>query len=285
MSEHIVEITQENAQTYLIEESSKRPVLIDFWADWCAPCKSLMPILEKLAIEYQGQFLLAKVNSDEQQMIAAQFGVRSLPTVMLMKDGQPVDGFAGAQPETQVRELLEKYLPKPWDTMHVSAKELINQGRHSEALPILKQAYEESSQQADIAFTYVDVLIDVKRLDDAETVIDAIKMVDQQSPEYEHVKAQLELAQQAGKAPEVEALEKAYAEDSTNKEIGVQLAVQYSQHQYYKEALEILIGILQDDINFGDGEAKKVFLDVIALLGKGDPVAVEYQRKFYTLLY
>ena len=113
----IVEINEANAKQWLVDESFKRPVLIDFWADWCGPCKSLMPILEKLAGEFRGQFLLAKVNADEQQMIAAQFGVRSLPTVMIMQDGQPVDGFAGAQTEVEVRELLEKYLPKPWDDL------------------------------------------------------------------------------------------------------------------------------------------------------------------------
>ncbi len=108
---NIVDINLENAKQLLVDESFTRPVLIDFWADWCAPCKSLMPILEKLANEYAGAFLLAKVNADEMGMISSQFGVRSLPTVILMKDGQPIDGFAGALPEKEVRELLEKYLP------------------------------------------------------------------------------------------------------------------------------------------------------------------------------
>ena len=104
---HVVDIDENNAQQYLIDESFNRPVVVDFWADWCAPCKQLMPLLKKLADEYAGAFLLAKINADEQQGISGQLGVRSLPTVMVFKDGQRVDGFAGAQPETAVRELLQ----------------------------------------------------------------------------------------------------------------------------------------------------------------------------------
>ena len=133
MSDFIVNIDETNAAQLLIEESHKRPVVVDFWADWCEPCKVLMPLLEKIANEYQGAFLLAKVNADEQQMISQQFGVRSLPTVMVIQDGQPVDGFAGAQPENAVREMLEKYLPRPWDGLLQLAQEAMEKGEFAQA--------------------------------------------------------------------------------------------------------------------------------------------------------
>ena len=120
MSDYIVNVDETNAQQVLIEESARRPVVVDFWAARSEPSQVLSPLLEKLADEYQGDFLLAKVNADEQQMIAQQLGVRNLPTVMVIKDGQPVDGFTGAQPEAQIREMLDKYLPKPWDGMLAS---------------------------------------------------------------------------------------------------------------------------------------------------------------------
>src|SRR5690625_3863818 len=106
---HSVDVTLDNAQQMIIDESFQRPVLVDFWADWCGPCKTLMPILEKLAEQYQGQFLLAQINADEHQALAAQSGVRSLDTVMLIKVGQPVDVFTGSQTEPQMRELLDKH--------------------------------------------------------------------------------------------------------------------------------------------------------------------------------
>lgn len=284
MSEHIVSITLENAQALLIEESFKRPVLVDFWADWCAPCKNLMPILEKLANEYAGQFLLAKVNADELNMIASQFGVRSLPTVMLMKDGQPIDGFTGAQPEDQVRAVLEKHLPKPWDIQHERALALMEAGDVENAVCELRDAYGASSQAANIALSLAEALIHTRRYEEADKVIGDIKLVDQDA-EYERVKAELNIAREAQKAPELQALEDEYANAPENVELGYTLAIQYTQNQFYKEALQVLFAILQRDMNAHEGEVKKSFMDALAVLGKGDPIAAEYQRKLYTLLY
>lgn len=284
MSEHIVTITESNAQAMLIEESCKRPVLIDFWADWCSPCKNLMPILERLTGEYGGAFLLAKVNADEQQMIAGQFGVRSLPTVMLMKDGQPVDGFTGAQSEQQVRELLEKYLPKPWDQQFTQARSLMENGDFATALPLLQQVYKDSSEQVDIALSFADALVEQKRLAEAMVVLDKIKMAEQ-GPDYEAVVAKLALAQKAGKAPEIQVLEEKYKQNPNDKEVAFLLAVQYSQHGFYGESLSLLYQVIQSDLGYNDGEARKIYTDILAVLGKGDSLAVEYQRKMYTLLY
>ena len=147
MNPNVVAINYDNAQQYLIDESMNRPVLIDFWADWCAPCKALMPVLEKLAAEYDGDFLLAKLNADEMQDIAGQFGVRSLPTVVLMKDGQPVDAFQGAQPETEIRNFLAKHLPRPWDKKLATARQLVAGGDLDSAVTLLRDAFRESKGQ------------------------------------------------------------------------------------------------------------------------------------------
>lgn len=284
MNEHIINVTMANAKQVLIDESFQRPVLIDFWADWCAPCKSLMPILEKLANEYAGQFLLAKVNCDEEQHIATQFGVRSLPTVMVMKDGQPVDGFAGAQPESAVRQMLDKYLPKPWDVQLQQARELIAAGEHGAALGLLRRAYEESRKRADIGMQLGAVLLELNRLDEAQALLDAVKLADRDAA-YHQLLAQLELRRQAAKTPAIQALEEELARDPDNLDTAYQLAVQYSQHQHHREAMELLINILRRNRDFRDGAAKKALLDIIAVLGNSDPLAKEYQRKLFSLLY
>lgn len=284
MSEHIVEINRSNAQQMLIEESYKRPVVVDFWADWCAPCKQLMPILEKLANEHQGAFLLAKINCDQEQGIAGQFGVRSLPTVMVIRNGQPVDGFAGAQPESAIRTMLDKHLPKPWDILLEQARELMANGDFGAAISVLKQAQELSRNRGDICCTLAEALIELNRLDDARTIIEAIKMADQDAY-YEQVKSMLALKAQAAKSPEIAALEAQLNDQPDNLDIAYQLAVQFSQHSHHREALQLLLTIQQSDRQFQDGAARKTMLDIFKSLGPKDPLVVEFQRQLFSLLY
>jgi len=284
MSEHVIDVTPENAQQVLVEESSKRLVVVDFWADWCAPCKALMPILEKLAEEYQGLFLLAKVNADQQPDISGQFGVRSLPTVIMMKDGQPVDAFQGALPETEVRKVLEKFLPSAWDGLLESAQEKIQENDFQGALPDLREAYTQSNQDSDIALSLTQVLLQLNRCDEAETVLNGIPLADR-DPNYEQMLAQIELKREAARSPELVELEQQLNDQPDNVDIAFLLAVQYSDHHSYQQALELLLAILQRDLDARDGEVKQTFLDVLAALGKGDPIAVQYQRKFFNLLY
>jgi putative thioredoxin len=282
MSEHIVNIDESNAAALLIEESHNRPVVVDFWADWCEPCKTLMPLLESIANEYAGAFLLAKVNADEQGNIAQQFGVRSLPTVMVIQGGQPVDGFVGAQSEAQVREMLEKYLPKPWDDLLQQGLDALERGEPREAVQPLRQAWDESRKRHDITIAYAMALIESLRFDEAEAVLDEVRMADQDGA-YEQARAQLELKRQASKTPEIEALEQKLAENPDDVEARHQLAVQYSNAGQFKEAMEEFITILTSDRDHA--QSKRLLLDTIAVLGKGDPLAVQYQRRLYSLLY
>jgi putative thioredoxin len=280
----IVDITLDNAQQFLIDESFSRPVVIDFWADWCGPCKNLMPVLEKLANEYAGAFLLAKVNADDQQMISSQFGVRSLPTVMIMQNGQPIDGFTGALSEVQVREVLAKHLPKPWEVPLQQAQTLIAEGNFTDALPLLRQAFDVSQQLASIALLMAQCHLELNRLDNAEAILSAIKMVDQDA-HYEQLAAQIALKKQAAKTPELTELEAAFAKSPLDLTVRYQLALQYQQESQYRPALEHLLEIIRVERNFSDGDVRKTFTAIIAALGKADPLAIEFQRKLFTLLY
>ena len=274
MTDYIVNIDETNASALLIEESHKRPVVVDFWAEWCEPCKVLMPLLEKIATEYQGAFLLAKVNADEQQDIAQQLGVRNLPTVMVIQGGQPVDGFSGAQTESFIREMLAKYLPKPWDALVQTGLEAMERGEFNEALMPLRQAWNDSQQSHDITMTYAHALIESLRLDKAD-----------QDAAYEQLQAQLDIKREAAKSPEIEALEQQLATNPDDLDVCYQLGVQYIDTGLFRDGMEHFVSILRKDLNHGDGAAKRMLLESIASLGKGDPLAVEYQRKLYSLLH
>ena len=147
-----------------------------------------------------------------------------------------------------------------------------------------RSAYEESRQRADIAKVYADILIELNRVDEAQVVLDSIPMVDQDS-DYERLIAELELKQQAADTPEIQALLEAQARDPADMNTAYLLAVQYSQAGRAREALELLIDIVRKDREFRDGEARKTLLDIIRALGKGDPLAAEYQRKLFALMY
>ncbi len=282
---NVITVTEQNFHQVMVEESQRRLVVMDFWADWCAPCKALMPVLEKLAAEYQGQILLAKVNADEQQNIVAQFGVRSLPTVAFIQNGQPVDAFMGAEPESAIRERLEKFLPNPWDALVEEALALKEQGDIEGALPLMREAYTLSGEDTQIAFALADLYITLHRGPEACALLDTMTMTQQTEPRYNELRSRLKLVSQAAETPEIQELQAKLQQEPDNLETAYELAVQYSQVNRYEEALETLIGVLRRDKNFNDGAARKTFLDIINSLGKGDPVAAKYQRQLFTLLY
>ncbi|WP_020209084.1 thioredoxin family protein [Gilvimarinus chinensis] len=281
---NIFDVTAENAQQTVIDESFKRLVVVQFWSSRSPACQNLTPILEKIAGEYPNDLLLAKINVDDQQMLVSQFGIQSLPTVMFIKDGQPVDGFAGEQPEPQIRELLDKYLPKAWEADVAQAKAFIDEANYADALPLLRQALEDSNQLPFIANLLGLCYAEMNRVEEAEAVLSQVKMADQDAS-YQQAMAVLELKKQAANSPELEKLQAEYDANPDNLDAAYALAVQMNEEGQHKNALELLLDIFKRDRNFKEGAPRKAITDILAALGKGDPLAVEYQRKLFTLLY
>lgn len=280
--ENIVNITLENFQDVILTGSQDKYILVDFWADWCEPCKSLIPLLEKVAAEKSAHLVLAKVNCDEQQEIAMQFGVRNLPTVMLVKDGQPIDGFAGALSESEIRAFLDKHLPKVEDELLEQVTALLSMAKFADAFPIAQQAYQLSPERADVKLALAEIFVELGRLEQANSLLDSILLADQDA-NYQAVLSKLTLAQESASSPELLALQKQVEEEPDNLEYKVLLAIQLHQSHQSEEALSTLFSVLKIDLNFGD--AKRTTLDIINSLPEGDPLASTYRRKVYSLLY
>lgn len=279
---NIVELTLENFQDIVIQQSQDKLIIVDFWAEWCEPCKDLMPILQKLAQENAEHVILATVDCDKQQEIAGQFGVRNLPTVMLVKGGQPVDGFAGVQPEAQIREMLAKHLPAPEEGLLLQAAQFVAAGDYNGAFPLAKQAFELNGDNLDAKLLLTDCYVELGYVEQAKGILQTIGLVDQDG-RYGALQGKIELAEQAAESPEIKALQDKLAESPDDLDVKVQLSVQLHQANQNEEALAMLFSVLTTDLNFGD--AKKVFLDMVNALADGDPLKSTYRRKVYSLLY
>lgn len=282
-AQNIVNITEANLHQTL-EQSVSVPVLFYFWSDRSQHCQQLTPVLEKLATQYNGQFILAKVDCDAEQRVAAQFGLRAIPTVYLFQNGQPVDGFQGPQPEEAIRALLEKVLPREEELKAQQAMQLIEEGDHAGALPLLKEAWQMSNQESEIGLLLAQTQLALNRADEAEAVLKTIPLQDQDT-RYQGLVAQIDLLRQAADTPEIQLLQQQVAANPQDAQLAAQLALQFHQVGRNEEALELLFGHLKKDLAAGDGQVRKTFQEILAALGTGDQLASKYRRQLYSLLY
>ncbi|EJH4502995.1 co-chaperone YbbN [Cronobacter sakazakii] len=284
MSEqNIINLSEANLHQ-ILEQSMTVPVLFYFWSDRSQHCQQLTPVLEKLANQYQGQFILAKVDCDNEQAIAAQFGLRAIPTVYLFSQGQPVDGFQGPQPEEAIRALLDKVLPREEELKAQEAMALMQEGKHLEALPLLKEAWQMSNQASEIGLLLAQAQIALNRSEDAEAVLKTIPLQDQDT-RYQSLVAQIDLLKQAADTPEIQQLQQQVQQNPDDAQLASQLALQLHQVGRNEEALELLFDHLKKDLSAADGQARKMFQEILAALGTGDALASKYRRQLYSLLY
>ncbi|EGT5682014.1 co-chaperone YbbN [Cronobacter turicensis] len=284
MSEqNIINLSEANLHQ-ILEQSMNVPVLFYFWSDRSQHCQQLTPVLEKLANQYQGQFILAKVDCDNEQAIAGQFGLRAIPTVYLFSQGQPVDGFQGPQPEEAIRALLDKVLPREEELKAQEAMALMQEGKNADALPLLKDAWQMSNQASEIGLLLAQVQIALNRSEDAEAVLKTIPLQDQDT-RYQSLVAQIDLLKQAADTPEIQQLQQQVQQNPDDAQLASQLALQLHQVGRNEEALELLFVHLKKDLNAADGQARKMFQEILAALGTGDALASKYRRQLYSLLY
>ena len=253
-------------QEKVLDTSHRAPVLVDFWAEWCAPCRVLKPILEKLAAEYGGRFLLAKLNSDQNQELAARFGVRGIPNVKAFRDGKLVDEFTGALPEAQIRAFIDNLLPSPAEPLRVAAQEARARGDAEVAISLLADALQLDPANEAAQLDLAEIHIDGHQTDAARTMLDALEYRAKDIGRVRALQARLKLVA-SGADVDPAALAARIAANADDLDARLQLAHALALAHDYRPALEQLLAIVRRDRKWQDEAARKTMLDLFTLLG------------------
>ncbi|TGN40526.1 tetratricopeptide repeat protein [Marinobacter confluentis] len=286
-SPHVFEATMENFQQDVMEASAQAPVLIDVWAEWCAPCKQLMPILEKLADEYKGAFRLAKVNADQQEQLTASLGVRSLPTVILVKDGQAVDGFNSALPEGEVRKILEKHveLPKDEEAPYDKAHRLWEEGDIEAALAVLSEMNRNDPEDLKVLIDLAQLKAELGDIDTAEQVLNSLPAEEKMQHQAKQLAARIKFLKASAELPPIHELKDALDKDPKDPNALHLLALHHILQENNADAMELLIRLMQVDSKYKDEVAKTTLIELFDKLGNNNPDVRTYRRKLYTLMH
>jgi putative thioredoxin len=281
---HALDVSEADFEEKVVAASFKLPVVIDFWAPWCAPCKVLKPILEKLAGEYGGKFRLAKVNSDENPNISARFGVRGIPSVKAVVKGKVVDEFTGALPEGQVRAWLERIIPSPSEELRLAAQQLAAGGDVDGALQKLNEASALDPANEWVRVDAAELLLHKGEMHEAQRLLDSLKDVDVlKDARVLQLKAQTRLAEMSATGESEATLAAAVAADGNDLEARLKLANVLIAGNRPAEGMDQLLEIVACDRKFKDDIGRKTLLDVFNLLGGGG-IVPEYRRRLSGLL-
>lgn len=269
----------------VLARSQTVPVVVDFWASWCGPCRVLMPLLDKLAKEYNGLFVLAKVNSDAEQELAARFGIRSLPTVKIFRHGQVVDEFMGAQPESVIRALLDRHVEREVDRMRAQAAELARAGNASGALDLLRAAHEQDPGHGGVILDLARTFLAQGDTSQAEQLFKKLSPGAQMEGDAQALSHEIQHARILADAPDRDTLKKIVDERPGDLEARHQLGLRYVQEGRYDEALDQFLEIMTRDRKFGDDLGRRSMLEVFQILGPSDERVARYRPRMAAALY
>jgi putative thioredoxin len=280
---YVFEVTQDNFESDVLQASLTTPVLVDFWATWCAPCRTLGPMLEKLAAEYNGAFRLGKLDVDAHQQLAAMFGIRSIPTVMLVKDGQILDGFAGALPEGELREFLSRHV-QPLDGAPAEEAVAAPVESPADAVNRLQQAIAASPDQPELKLDLAVALMQLGNADAAQAELAALPAnlaTDARAVRLGH---QLDLARSLAGAPDLAELRRRVDADPTDWSARDLLGVRLLLQDEPEAGLDQFLTVLEKARDWNDGAAKKRLIAAFATLDDAELVG-RYRRRMASLLF
>jgi putative thioredoxin len=280
-----MDVTLANFEREVIHASREVPVLVDFWAPWCGPCRTLTPTLEKLERDYAGRFKLVKVNVDENPELAAHFQARSIPLVVAIVNERPVDKFTGAQPEGQIRAFIDRFLPLPHEEEHQQALAAAQAGdmetaeKHLRAALVLDATYDEAR------FDYVEVLITTGRPEDAKAQFALLTPKAKADPRYEPMETALNAVDQAQDLPDEDEIVKRIEADPNDLQARLELANKRIARRAWGPAMDELLEIVARDRTFQEEIGRKTLIAVFGMASAQPELVSQYRRKLSTLLF